>query len=411
MKILVLNCGSSSIKYQLINMANNAELLAKGLLDRIGLKDSELKHQPKGKDPYMLIQDVPDHQTGIELILKALLDTNHGMIASVKEIYAVGHRVAHGGENFSASALITGEVKKHIEEVIELAPLHNPANLNGIISMEKLLPQVPMVAVFDTAFHQTIPPHAYMYALPYALYEEDKIRRYGFHGTSHKYVFETACDALFMRKDHVKAITCHLGNGASVAAIHNGKSVDTSMGLTPVEGLIMGTRTGDLDLGALLYIMKKKGLNVDEANNLINKKSGVLGISGVSYDMRDIETEAWNNKHKRAQLALDMYMYRIKKYIGAYAAAMGGVDLLVFTGGVGENGPETREEICKGLEFLGIDFEPEKNNKLRGKLELISKRDSRVKVMVVPTNEELVIAHDTLKVVSQKEEADSPDSL
>jgi acetate kinase len=400
MKILVLNCGSSSIKYQLIDMANNAELLAKGMLERVGLKDSEFKHQPKGKEAYMLIQDVKNHEIGINLILKALLDPEHGVIESVNDIIAVGHRVAHGGENFSTSVLINDEVKKNIEEVIDLAPLHNPANLKGIISMEKLVPTVPQVAVFDTAFHQTIPPHAYMYALPYELYEKEKIRRYGFHGTSHKYVFEKACDALFMRKGQVKAITCHLGNGASVAAIKNGKSVDTSMGLTPVEGLIMGTRTGDLDLGALLYTMSKKGLSLDEANNLINKKSGVLGISGVSYDMRDIENAAWNEGHKRAQLALDMYFYRIKKYIGAYAAAMGGVDLIIFTGGVGENGPETREAICKDLEFLGINFDIEKNTGLRGKLEMISKHDSKVKVMVVPTNEELVIAHDTLKVVT-----------
>ncbi len=401
MKILVLNCGSSSIKYQLIDMANNAELLAKGLLERVGLKDSEFKHQPKGKDPFMLIQDVENHETGINLILKTLLDPNHGVIGSVNEIIAVGHRVAHGGENFSDSALITNEVKKNIEDVIDLAPLHNPANLKGITSMEKLLPTVSQVAVFDTAFHQSIPPHAYMYGLPYELYEKDKIRRYGFHGTSHKYVFEKACDVLFMRKDHVKAITCHLGNGASIAAIENGKSVDTSMGLTPVEGLIMGTRTGDLDLGALLYIMNKKGLNVDEANNLINKKSGMLGVSGISYDMRDIEDAAWKNGDKRAQLALDMYIYRVKKYIGAYAAAMGGVDLLIFTGGVGENGPETREAVCKDLDFLGINFDLEKNNGLRGKLEMISRHDSAVKVMVVPTNEELVIAHDTLKIVTQ----------
>ncbi len=401
MKILVLNCGSSSIKYQLIDMANNAELLAKGLLERVGLKDSEFKHQPKGKDPYMLIQDVKNHEIGINMILKALLDPNHGVIQSVNDIIAVGHRVAHVGENFSASALITDEVKKNIEEVIELAPLHNPANLKGIVSMEKLVPTVPQVAVFDTAFHQTIPPHAYMYGLPYELYKKDKIRRYGFHGTSHKYVFEKACDSLFMRKDHVKAITCHLGNGASIAAIKNGRSIDTSMGLTPVEGLIMGTRTGDLDLGALLYIMNKKGLSLDDANNLINKKSGILGVSGVSYDMRDVENAAWNEGNKRAQLALDMYVYRIIKYIGAYAAAMGGVDLIVFTGGVGENGPETREEILKDLEFLGVTFDVEKNTGLRGNLEMISKQESKVKVMVVPTNEELVIAHDTLKVVAQ----------
>jgi len=402
MKILVLNCGSSSIKYQLINMANNAELLAKGLLERVGLKDSELKHQPKGKEPFMLIQDVPSHEIGIDLILKALLDPNHGVISDINEILAVGHRVAHGGEKFNSSALITEEVKKNIEDCIELAPLHNPANLNGITSMEKLLPHVPQVAVFDTAFHQTMPPEAYMYAIPYAFYEEDRIRRYGFHGTSHSYVFEKAVDALFMHRNNVKAITCHLGNGASIAAIHNGKSVDTSMGLTPVEGLMMGTRSGDFDLGALLYIMKKKGLSVEDANNLVNKKSGVLGISGVSSDMRDIEAAA-HSGDKKAQLALDMYFYRIKKYIGAYAAAMGGVDLIIFTGGVGENGPDTRESICKGLEFMGVSFDSEKNAGLRGKLELISKQDSKVKVMVVPTNEELVIAHDTLRIAINKE--------
>lgn len=404
MKILVLNCGSSSIKYQLINMANNAELLAKGLLERVGLKDSELKHQSKGKDKYYLIQDISNHEVGIDLILKVLLDQDYGVISNVNEILAVGHRVAHGGENFSASALITSEVKKNIEDVIELAPLHNPANLNGIVSMEKLMPNVPQVAVFDTAFHQTIPQHAYMYGLPYELYEEDKIRRYGFHGTSHKFVFETACDALFMRRDNIRAITCHLGNGASICAIKNGKSIDTSMGLTPVEGLMMGTRTGDLDLGALLYIMKKKDLDLEAANNLINKKSGVLGVSGISSDMRDIETAAWKEGNKRADLALEMYNYRIRKYIGSYAAAMGGVDLIVFTGGVGENGPETREAVCKGLEFLGVAFDAEKNTGLRGKLDMISKHDSKVKVMVVPTNEELVIAHDTLRIVSHKDE-------
>ncbi len=411
MNILVLNCGSSSIKYQLIDMANNADLLAKGLFERVGLKDSELKHQPKGKEPYMLIKDVLSHEAGIEIILKTLLDPNHGVVKSFNEIFAIGHRVAHGGENFSASELINEDVKKDIEQCIELAPLHNPANLKGIVSMEKLLPEVPQVAVFDTAFHQTIPQHAYMYPLPYELYEKDKIRRYGFHGTSHRYVFEKACDALFMRQDHVRAITCHLGNGASIAAIKNGKSVDTSMGLTPVEGLMMGTRCGDLDVGALLYIMKKKNLDLDQTNALVNKKSGALGISGVSYDMRDIENAAWKEGNKRAQLALDMYYYRIRKYIGAYAAAMSGVDLIVFTGGVGENGPETREIICKELEYLGVEFDSGKNFGLRGKLELISKHESPVKVMVVPTNEELVIAHDTLKIVASHDDNNSQDVL
>jgi acetate kinase len=395
MKILVLNCGSSSIKYQLIDMANNADLLAKGILERVGLKDSELKHQPKAKETYKLIQDVADHEIGINLILKTLLDSNHGIIRSINEIIAVGHRVVHGGENFSSSALITKEVARDVEKCIELAPLHNPANLKGILSMQKLLPEIPQVAVFDTAFHQTMPDYAYMYAIPYNLYEESKIRRYGFHGTSHKFVLEQACDALFLKKDNIKAITCHLGNGASVAAIKNGKSVDSSMGLTPVEGLIMGTRCGDFDLGALLYIMKKQNLNLDQANDLINKKSGMLGISGVSYDMRDIEDAAWNKKDKKAALALEMYYYRVKKYIGAYAAAMGGLDLLIFTGGVGENGIETRAHICEGLEYMGVVFDKEKNHGLRAKLELISKPESKVKVMVVPTNEE------TLRIVTQ----------
>ena len=402
MKIIVLNCGSSSIKYQLIDMANNADLLAKGLLERVGLKDSELKHQPKAKETYKLIQDVSNHEIGINLILKALLDINHGVIKSIDEIFAVGHRVAHGGENFSTSALITDDVTKDIEKCIELAPLHNPANLKRIRSMQKLLPNIPQVAVFDTAFHQTMPDYAYLYALPYSLYEEDRIRRYGFHGTSHKYVFEQACDALFLKKDNIKAITCHLGNGASVTAIKNGKSVDSSMGLTPVEGLIMGTRCGDLDSGALLYIMKKQNLNLDQANDLINKKSGVLGISGISYDMRDVEDAAWKNSNKRALLALQMYYYRVRKYIGAYAAAMGGLGLLIFTGGIGENGFETREKICENLEFIGVNIDKEKNHGLRAKLELISKPESKVKVMVVPTNEELVIAQDTLRIVAQE---------
>jgi len=402
MKILVLNCGSSSVKYQLINMANNAELLAKGLLERVGMKDSELRHQSKGKDKYYLMQDILNHDVGIDLILKVLVDADYGVMQGLNEIVAVGHRVVYGGEKFKTSVMITEEVKKNILDVIELAPLHNPANLSGIAAVEKLMPNVPQVAVFDTAFHQTMPQHAYMYGLPYEYYEEDRIRRYGFHGTSHKYLFETACDALFMRRDNVRAITCHLGNGASICAIKNGKSIDTTMGLTPVEGLMMGTRSGDLDLGALLFLMKKRNLTVDQTNNLINKKSGVLGISGVSSDMRDVETAAWKEGNKRAELALDMYFYRIKKYIGAYAAVLGGVDLIVFAGGVGENGPETREAVCKGLEFLGLSFDTEKNTGLRGKLEMISKHDSKVKVMVVPTNEELVIAQDTLQVITSK---------
>jgi len=401
MKILVLNCGSSSIKYQLIDMANNADLLAKGLLERVGLKGSILQHQPKGKETFRLTEDVLNHSIGIVLILKILLDKEHGVINNIGEIVAVGHRVAHGGENFSKSALITEEVVKDVEKCIELAPLHNPANLKGILSMKELLPNVPQVAVFDTAFHQTIPDYAYMYAIPYNLYEENRIRRYGFHGTSHKYVFEQACNALNLNKNNINAITCHLGNGSSVAAIKNGKSVDSSMGLTPVEGLIMGTRCGDFDLGALLYIMKKLNLDPDQANDLINKKSGMLGISGISFDMRDIEDAAWNKNNKKAQLALQMFYYRVIKYIGAYSAAMGGLDLLIFTGGIGENGCKTREHICENLEFLGINLDKEKNSETRAKLELISKQVSKVKVMIVPTNEELVIAQDTLRLISR----------
>jgi len=402
MKILVLNCGSSSIKYQLIDMGNNAELLAIGLLERVGLKDSILKHQPKGKETFRHTEDISNHSAGISLILKTLLDEKHGVIKNTGEIYAIGHRVVHGAEKFSASALITDEIIKQLEDCIELAPLHNPANLKGILSMKELMPGVPMVAVFDTAFHQTMPDYAYMYAIPYKLYEDYRIRRYGFHGTSHKYVFEKACEVLKADREKTKAITCHLGNGASITAIKDGKSVDSSMGLTPVEGLIMGTRCGDFDLGALLYVMKKLNLNTDQTNDLINKKSGMLGISGISSDMRDIEEAAWKKKDYKAKLALDMYHYRVRKYIGAYAAAMGGLDLLIFTGGVGENGSETREEICKNLEFIGVNLDKEKNKGLRSKLELISTPDSKVKIMLVPTNEELVIAQDTLRIVQQK---------
>jgi len=398
--ILVLNCGSSSIKYQLINMANNgADILAKGLLDRVGLDNSKLSHKAKDKEPYETTHEVSDHEAGIDLILKVLVDPEKGVINSLDDIFAVGHRVAHGGEKFSESALITEDVRKNIEKCIELAPLHNPANHKGITSMQKLLPEIPQVAVFDTAFHQTMPQYAYMYPLPYELYEEDKIRRYGFHGTSHKFVFENACETLNLDKNNIKAITCHLGNGASIAAIKDGNSIDTSMGLTPVEGLMMGTRTGDLDLGALLYIMRKKGHDLDQANALINKKSGVHGISGVSYDMRDIEDAAFKDGNKRAQLALNMYSYRIRKYIGAYATALNGVDLIVFTGGIGENSEVVRQAVCENMDFLGIKIDEEKNQKIRGKCELISVPESKVKVIVTPTNEELVIARDTARIV------------
>lgn len=402
MKILVLNCGSSSIKYQLIDAENNFDLLAKGLLERIGLEDSELDHRPKNKDAYKLKTSVPDHQTGINLILEALMHPQYGVIADKTEIKAVGHRVAHGGENFKNSVQINNSVKRDIEQCIELAPLHNPANLKGITSIEAILPGLPQVAVFDTSFHQSMPPHAYLYAIPYRYYERYKIRRYGFHGTSHKFVAIKACNILNKKIEDLKIITCHLGNGASITAIKNGKSVDSSMGFTPVEGLIMGTRAGDLDLGVLLYIMDKEKMDLKQANNLVNKESGVLGISGISFDMRDIE-KAKDNNDRRAALALGMYNYRVKKYIGAYAAAMGGLDLLIFTGGIGENACTTREGVCRDMEFLGIDFDFDLNKGKRGQDIVLSKPGSKVTVMAVTTNEELVIAQDTYRILTTKE--------
>jgi acetate kinase len=400
MKILVLNCGSSSIKYQLIDITSEAELLAKGLLDRIGLDRSELSHQVTGKDKLKFIQNVPDHQEGINLILNTLKHKDYGVIKDINEISAVGHRVAHGGENFKASALITEAVKQDIEKCIELAPLHNPHNLKGILSMEAILPDVPMVATFDTSFHQTMPPYSYLYPLPYEYYEKYRIRRYGFHGTSHKFVAEKACR--FLGKDfmNINIITCHLGNGSSVAAIHNGKSTDTSMGFTPVEGLMMGTRTGDVDVGVLLFIAEKENLSIKDTNNLFNKKSGVCGISGISYDMRDVEQAAEQGIY-RAQLALDMYAYRVKKYIGAYVAAMGGVDLVIMTGGIGENDTATRERILKNLDFMGLDFDPERNEGIRGREAILTRPGSKVTAMVMPTNEELVIAADTFNIVNK----------
>lgn len=401
MKILVLNCGSSSIKFQLFDMEENASVIAKGIVDRIGLEESEFVYQPEGKDKIKKYQKVEDHTKSIDLILESLMDNEIGVIKDVNEIKAVGHRVVHGGDKFSGSVVITQDVIDKMEECVDLAPLHNPANLKGIYAMKKLLPNVVQCGTFDTAFHQTMPDYAYMYALPYEYYDKYKVRRYGFHGASHKYVSEKAAEVLGMDYNKVKIITCHLGNGASVAAIKNGKSVDTSMGLTPVEGLIMGTRCGDLDLGALFFIMEKEKFDNCQANIMINKKSGMIGITGVSSDMRDVENAAWNQNHYRADLGLKMYFYRVKKYIGAYAAAMGGVDIIVFTGGVGENGPETREAICEGLEYMGVKFNPATNDKLRSKIQDISMPDSKVKVMVIPTNEELVIAKDTLRLIKK----------
>lgn len=399
MKILVLNCGSSSIKYQLFNMENE-DVLAKGIVEKIGLSGSFLKNERFDGDKITLEGEILDHQIGIEYILGILLSEKHGVIKNINEIQAVGHRVVHGAEAFKGSVKITPEMVRIMEECADLAPLHNPPNLKGIYAITELLPKVPQAGVFDTAFHQTMPEYSYMYALPYSLYEKYKIRRYGFHGTSHRYVSDRAAKIIGKDIKELKIITCHLGNGASIAAIKGGKSLDTSMGLTPVEGLIMGTRCGDLDLGALLYIMGKEEIGLPESNSLINKHSGMLGISGVSSDMRDIEAaEAQGNK--RAALALQMYQYRVKKYIGAYAAAMGGLDIIVFTGGVGENDIPTRGAICSGLEFLGAKLDFEKHKDLRAREAIISTDDSSVKIMVIPTNEELVIARDTKELIEK----------
>jgi len=401
MNILVLNCGSSSIKYQLFDMQASARVLAKGLIERIGLTDGILTHKPTGKDPYKVILDIPDHTIGINMVMEALVNPVHGVIKSISEIKAVGHRVAHGGENFKESVLIDNDVKRDIEKCAELAPLHNPAHLKGILSCEKLLPGIPQVAVFDTSFHQTMPDYAFMYAIPYEYYEKYRIRKYGFHGTSHRFVAEKACRMLNMDMYKSKIITCHLGNGASITAIENGKSIDTSMGFTPVDGLIMGTRTGEIDPGVLLYLADKEELSVSGVNNMINKKSGVAGISQLSSDMRDLETAA-NEGNPKALLALNMYAYKIKKFIGAYVAAMNGLDLLIFTAGVGENDFNARKMICTGMECMGIEIDAEVNHGVKGKDLVISKPSSKVKVMVVTTDEELVIASDTQAIVDKQ---------
>lgn len=397
MKIIVLNCGSSSIKYQLFDMASR-EVLAKGVVEKIGLHGSFIKNERIDGDKLLLEGDIYDHQSGIEYVLGILTSVRHGSISNFEEIDAVGHRVVHGGEKFNSSVLITDEVIRMLEECIDLAPLHNPPNLKGIFAMQALLPNVPQVSVFDTAFHQTMPDYAYMYAIPFPLYKKYGIRRYGFHGTSHRYVSQRGAEMIGQNKQDLKIITCHLGNGASLTAINNGVSVDTSMGLTPVEGLIMGTRSGDLDLGVLTYLMMKEELDISTANTLINKHSGMLGITGVSSDMREIMKAAYEG-NERAKLGLNMYHYRIRKYIGSYAAAMGGLDMLIFTGGIGENSDYTRSEVIRGLEFLGIDFDYEKNNGVHGQEMILTREHSRVKVLVVPTNEELIIAQDTMDIL------------
>ncbi|MEG6569870.1 acetate kinase [Thermoanaerobacterium thermosaccharolyticum] len=396
MKILVINCGSSSLKYQLIE-SKDGNVLAKGLAERIGINDSLLTHNANG-EKIKIKKDMKDHKDAIKLVLDALVNSDYGVIKDMSEIDAVGHRVVHGGEYFTSSVLITDDVLKAITDCIELAPLHNPANIEGIKACKQIMPDVPMVAVFDTAFHQTMPDYAYLYPIPYEYYTKYKIRKYGFHGTSHKYVSQRAAEILNKPIESLKIITCHLGNGSSIAAVKNGKSIDTSMGFTPLEGLAMGTRSGSIDPSIISYLMEKENISAEEVVNILNKKSGVYGISGISSDFRDLEDPAFKNSDKRAQLALNVFAYRVKKTIGSYAAAMGGVDVIVFTAGIGENGPEIREFILDGLEFLGFKLDKEKN-KVRGEEAIISTADSKVNVMVVPTNEEYMIAKDTEKIV------------
>lgn len=396
MNILVINCGSSSLKYQLIN-SDSEEVLAKGLCERIGIEGSLITYQAKGGEKEKTVSPMPTHTQAIKLVLDALTNEKSGVIKSLDEVGAVGHRVVHGGEAFTSSTLITDEAIKAIEDCNDLAPLHNPANLIGIRACQELMPGTPMVAVFDTAFHQTMPEKAYLYGLPYEYYEKYKVRRYGFHGTSHSYVSKRTAEFLGRPYDNMKTIVCHLGNGSSVSAVLNGKSVDTSMGLTPLEGLVMGTRSGDIDPGIMQFLMHKEGMDIDEMLNVLNKKSGVYGMSGVSSDFRDVENAA-NDGNKKAAVALEAFAYRVAKYVGAYAAAMGGVDAIAFTAGVGENDKITRKKVCEHMAFLGIEVNDEANAK-RGEEILISTPESKVAVLVIPTNEELAIARETLALV------------
>jgi acetate kinase len=381
-------------------MDNNATLLAKGLLERIGLEMGEFTHKPVGKDKHYVKQPIPDHKAGIKMVLDALVDEKIGVISSLTEINACGHRVAHGGEIFKESVLVGEKEKEQIRGLFALAPLHNPANLQGIEAMEAILPNVPQVAVFDTSFHQSMPAEAYLYAIPYEYYQTDKVRRYGFHGTSHRFVAPKAAKMAGLDINNSKIISCHLGSGASICAVKNGKSVDTSMGFTPVEGLIMGSRCGDLDLGVLLYIAEKENMTIKDMNNFINKKCGLNGITGGVVDMRDIMAGKREGK-ERETYAFDMFAYRVKKYIGAYAAAMGGVDAILFTGGIGENAWWQRQEICRGLEFLGAEIDEKQNEAMAGQDGIISKESSKVKILSVTTDEELVIAQDTYSIVKK----------
>ena len=397
MKILVINAGSSSLKYQLIDV-ETGDVIAKGLCERIGIENSKLTYKPAGKEPFELVQDMKDHTDAIKLVLDALVDEKHGVISDMSEIDAVGHRVVHGGEKFAESVLLTDEVLETIESLNDLAPLHNPANLMGIRACKAIMPNTPMVGVFDTAFHQTMPKEAFIYGLPYEAYTENMVRRYGFHGTSHNYVTLRAIEMLGKPAEETKIITCHLGNGSSISAVKGGKCIDTSMGLTPLEGVPMGTRCGDMDPAIVIYLMKKLGLDAKGMDNYMNKKSGMLGISGVSSDFRDLGAAAAEG-NERAELALRTFAYKVKKYIGAYAAALNGVDAIVFTAGVGENDKGMRERILNGLDYLGVEVDFELNrNCPRGENVEISKPGSKVKVFVIPTDEELMIAKDTARL-------------
>ncbi|MDY6205988.1 MAG: acetate kinase [Prevotella sp.] len=397
MKILVLNCGSSSIKYALYDMKDRT-VLASGGAERVGLGDAFVKVKLPNGEKRQIMHDIPEHTEGVKFIFSLLTDPEIGAIKSLDEIGAVGHRMVHGGEKFNKSVIIDDEVLRVFESCIGLAPLHNPANLKGVKAVSELMPSLPQVAVFDTAFHQTMPEHAFLYALPYNLYTEHGVRRYGFHGTSHRYVAQRVCEYLGVSPEGKRIITCHIGNGGSVAAVKDGKCIDTSMGLTPLEGVMMGTRAGDIDAGAVLYLQKELQLDPDGMSDLLNKQSGIWGITGISSDMREIEQAAANNNPK-AKLGLDMYFYRVKKYVGAYAAAMGGVDIIVFTAGVGENQPGLREEVCRHMEWMGVKIDNEYNKTIRGQEATLSTPDSQVKVCVIPTDEELMIASDTMALL------------
>lgn len=397
MKILVLNCGSSSIKYALYNM-DDKTVMTSGGAERVGLDNAFVKVKLADGSKKQVMHDIPEHTEGVKFIFSLLTDPEIGVIKDLKEIDAVGHRMVHGGEKFNKSVRLTDEVLEAFEACNDLAPLHNPANLKGVKAVSELMPGLPQVGVFDTAFHQTMPAHSYLYAIPYELYKEYGVRRYGFHGTSHRYVSQRVCDYLGVNPADKKIITCHIGNGGSVAAVENGKCVDTSMGLTPLEGLMMGTRSGDIDGGAITFIQKKLGLDADGMSNLLNKKSGLLGITGISSDMREIDA-AIEEGNELAKTALDMYNYRIKKYVGAYTAAMGGCDIIVFTAGVGENQAQMREEVCANMEYMGVKLDTEKNKTIHGEEAVISTPDSKVTVCVIPTDEELMIATDTMNLL------------